>query len=285
MARRLRGAALALLAILPTACAYIGPTARIDPGPGKSSDAFTEDRRACMAETDGSIQPMANRLNAVIRPLERIAADNQAIQRAYDDAFMGCMAARGNLPAGSTAVAGAGTEPRPTGASSAAGSGPGSGWQPLQLSYHALSGRPKNENDALWAREIADPPAGPGGALPIYSIRFDDGAATVLLSIAGQRQPICDDGPQGAAVTRDYALCPGKLALIEGGRPTAIRATGPLCAEVINDGGVLPGAPGWQDPRLWGTRGRYDAASGMIELVTMQNGRAEPACSKRISVR
>ena len=95
----------------------------------------------------------------------------------------------------------------------------------------------------------------------------------------------CDNGPQGALVTRDYGVCPGKLALIEHGRLTTIRSTGPLCFEVINEGGVRPGAPGWKDPRLWGTRGRYDAASGTIELVTMQDGRPEPTCAKRLHVR
>lgn len=154
----------------------------------------------------------------------------------------------------------------------------------METSFHAVAGRPKDENDALWSREIANSGAGPDAALPVYFIRFAAGPRTILLSVASQGEPTCDNGPNDVSATRDYAVCPGKVALVEGGRPAAVRATGPLCAEVINDG-VAPGAPDWKDLNAWGTRGRYDATGGTIEMVTMQGGHPEPACAKRLRVR
>ena len=106
----------------------------------------------------------------------------------------------------------------------------------------------------------------------------------MLVSVAGQAEPICDDGPNGALVTRDYGICPGKLALVEDGRIAAVRPTGMLCTEAINDG-VAPGGPGWKDPARWGTRGRFDRVAGTIEVVTLQDGHQQAGCGKRLSVR
>lgn len=156
------------------------------------------------------------------------------------------------------------------------------GWQLLALTYHATTGTPRDANDALWRREIAVPPAGPGRPIPIYSLTFADGPWTVRLSAAGQAA--YDDGSNRALVTCDYAVCPAKVAVLDRGRIVAELGAGTICVEAINDGGVRPGAPGWQDPARWGTRGRYDAASRTIELVTIQDGRREPACSVRVRV-
>ena len=279
-------AALVLLAILPSACTVIGPTARVTPGPGKSPDAFASDRRGCMAEVDRRLQPVADRINAPGTLPSTIAANNVGLQVDYDEGFMGCMAARGNLPDPAlvrSAVFPAQAPRAGPAASDVAGVLPG-GWRLLRLSYHG-TGRPKDVNDELWRREIASLPAGRGGQLPIYEVSFLDGNTTVLLSIAGQGEPACDNGPNDADSKRDYAVCPGKLALLQDGQPVATRSAGRTCAEVINDGGVRPGAPGWQDPRLWGTRARYAAATGTIELVTLQQGRPERACTKTLHVR
>ena len=279
-------AALVLLAVLPSACTVIGPTARVTPGPGKSPDAFASDRRGCMAEVDRRLQPVADRINAPGTPPATIAANIVGLQADYDEGFVGCMAARGNLP--EPALVRSAAFPAPArragpGASDAAGDLPG-GWRLLRLSYHG-TGRPKDVNDELWRREIASLPADRGGQVPIYEVSFPDGDTTVLLSIAGQGEPVCDNGPNDVNSTRDYAVCPGKLALLRDGRLVSTRSAGRTCAEVINDGGVRPGAPGWQDPRLWGTRARYAAATGTIELVTLQQGRPERACTKTLSVR
>ena len=279
-------AALVLLAFLPSACTVIGPTARVTPGPGKSPDAFASDRRGCMAEVDRRLQPVADRINAPGTPPSTIAANNAGLQADYDEGFVGCMAARGNLPDRALVRSAAFPAPAPgagPAASDAAGVLPG-GWRLLRLSYHG-TGRPRDINDELWRREIANLPADRGGQLPIYEVSFPDGDTTVLLSIAGQGGPVCDNGPDDVNSKRDYAVCPGKLALLRDGRLVATRSAGRTCAEVINDGGVRPGAPGWQDPRLWGTRARYAAATGTIELVTLQQGRPERACAKTLNVR
>ncbi len=171
----------------------------------------------------------------------------------------------------------------PATSDAAAGTLPG-GWRLLRMSYHG-TGRPKDANDELWRREIANLSAGRGGQLPIYEASFPDGNTTVLLSITGQGGSVCDNGPNDADSKRDYAICPGKLVLLQDGRPVATRSVGRTCVEVINEGGVRPGAPGWQDPRLWGTRARYAAAAGTIELMTLQQGRPERACTKTLQVR
>ena len=239
-----------------------------------------------MAEVDRRLQPVADRINAPGTPPSTIAANIAGLQADYDERFMGCMAARGNLPDPALVRSAALPAPAPRAgpaASDAAGDLPG-GWRLLRLSYHG-TGRPKDVNDELWRREIANLPADRGGQIPIYGVSFPDGGTTVLLSIAGQGGSVCDNGPNDVNSTRDYAVCPGKLALLQDGRLVATRSAGRICAEVINDGGVRPGAPGWQDPRLWGTRARYAAANGTIELVTLQQGRPERACTKTLNVR
>jgi len=251
------------------------------------SDAFASDRRGCMAEAGRRLQPVADRINAPGTPPSAIAANNAGLQADHDGGFTGCMAARGNLPDRAPVRSAAFPAPAPWAGSGtsddAAGTLPG-GWRLLRLIYHG-TGRPKDVNDELWRREITNLPAGLGGQLPIYEVSFPDGSTTVLLSIAGQGGPACDNGSNDINSTRDYAVCPGKLVLLQDGRPVATRSVGRTCAEVINEGGVRPGAPGWQDPRLWGTRARYAAAAGTIELVTLQQGRPERACTKTLQVR
>lgn len=284
-----RAATLAMFASLAS-CTAIGPTVQVAPGPGTSQVAFDADRAACGRATDQQLQPVANRMTTSAA-LSQQAANNQWLQQAYNTAYAKCMVARGDIvPTFDAVEVAAGPASLPLSPSiplarhSESGS-LGDGWQLLRLSYHGATGHPRDEDDVLWPREIANPPGGPGTELAIYSTRFGDSTRAVHLSIAGRLEPACDNGPQGALVTRDYGVCPGKLALIEHGRLTTVRSTGPLCFEVINEGGVRPGAPGWKDPRLWGTRGRYDIASGTIELVTMQDGRLEPTCAKRLYVR
>ena len=161
-------------------------------------------------------------------------------------------------------------------------------WQFLQLQYRNPASQPTDPADALWSSEIAAATRASAGTrnpgLPINTIVFVDGARSIVVSIPLQIGEACDLGPNHFNATRDYALCPAKLAVIEGGRIVKSSALGPLCAETINDGGVTRGRPGWQDPAQWGTRGRYDPASHTINLITMQNGRAERACSKTIKV-
>lgn len=285
-----RAATLAMLASLAS-CTAIGPTVQVAPGPGTSQVAFDADRVACGKATDQQLQPVANRMSASAVSPQQVTASNQWLQDAYNATYAKCMTSRGDVvPASDPVEAAARPAVVPVSSSIPVARNPGSGslgdgWQLLRMSYHAPSGHPRDEDDVLWPREIANPPSGPGTELAIYSIRFGDGVHAIQLSIAGQGVPVCDSQPQGALVTQDYGVCLGKLALIEHDRIIGVRLTGPLCYEVINYGGVRPGAPDWKDPRKWGTRGRYDAASGTIELVTMQDGRPEPACSKRLHLR
>ena len=161
-------------------------------------------------------------------------------------------------------------------------------WQPLQLQYRSPASQPPDPADALWSREIAAATRASAGTrnpgLPINTIVFVDGVRSIVVSIPLQIGEACDMGPNDVSATRNYALYPAKLAVIEGGRVVKSSALGRLCAETVNDGGVTRGRPGWQDPAQWGTRGRYDPASHTINLITMQNGRAERACSKTIKV-
>lgn len=286
--RRVFSAALALLALLPAACVAIGPTANIAPGPGKSPEAFASDRRSCMADIDRRLQPVADRINTLGISASTNAANNQHLQADYDRGFNDCMAARGNMPDPGLVRSAAFSEPLPpsstqTTSNNAADTLPG-GWKLLQQGYHGGLGEAKDANDSLWSREIENPSIAHGHVLSVESMSFQDGDKTLLLSIAGQGEPACDNGPNDVNATRDYAVCPGKLAFIQDGRLVSTRSAGSICAESI-DVGVQPGAPDWKSPRLWGTRGRYDAASGTIELVTMQHGRAEPVCTKRLRVR
>lgn len=161
-------------------------------------------------------------------------------------------------------------------------------WQPLQLQYRNPASQPPDPADVLWSRKIVEATRASAGTrnpgLPISTIVFVDGVRSIVVSIPLQVGEACDMGPNDVSATRNFALCPAKLAVIEAGRVVKSSALGPLCAETVNDGGVTRGRPGWQDPARWGTRGRYDPASHTINLITMQNGRAERVCSKTIKV-
>jgi hypothetical protein len=88
---------LAVLSCLAAAsCAVIGPTIPMEPGAGKTGAAFDGDRRACMAETDRRLQPIADRLNGEAANSRQIQDNNRYIQIAYDDAWGRCMSDRGN---------------------------------------------------------------------------------------------------------------------------------------------------------------------------------------------
>lgn len=221
--RRRRGflAARALLALLPSACVAIGPSANVAPGPGKSPKSFASDRRSCMADIDRRLQPVANRINTLDITPSTNASNNQRLQADYDRGFNDCMAARGNVPdpaiVQSAAFPASAAPAGPAVSENAEETLPG-GWRLLQLSYHGGAGEGRDANDGLWPREIANPPAGPGHSLAVYSMSFRDGDRTVLLSIAGQGEPVCDNGPNDVNATRDYAVCPAKLAFIQAGR-------------------------------------------------------------------
>jgi len=95
-------AAMAASATFLSACTVlIGPTVPVQPAPGKAPAAFLADRRACMAQTDAQLQPVADRRGGT--PAQ--------IQAMYDAFYGGCMASRGNVVAaaatGSAAAGGA----------------------------------------------------------------------------------------------------------------------------------------------------------------------------------
>ena len=102
----LTAASLAASALLLSACTtVVGPTVPVRPSAGKSPLMFQGDHVACMASTTAQVQPVAD------RGRDRVAT----IQRLFDTAYGGCMAARGNVilagaPAG--APAGGGTAAR-----------------------------------------------------------------------------------------------------------------------------------------------------------------------------
>ena len=77
-------------------CTTIGPTVEASPAPGKTQAAFAQDRRACMASTDASLQPVATRMNLSAGSAEEVAAGNARIQIMYSDRFGQCMSARGD---------------------------------------------------------------------------------------------------------------------------------------------------------------------------------------------
>ena len=98
---------LAASALLLSACTtVVGPTVPVQPSAGKPPLAFRGDHAACMASTTAQVQPVAD------RGRDRVAT----IQRLFDAAYGGCMAARGNVvlaaapagapDAGSTAAGG-----------------------------------------------------------------------------------------------------------------------------------------------------------------------------------
>ncbi len=92
--------ALSAMPVLASSCTTtMGPTVFVTPGAGKSQAAFYADRRGCMATTDQALQPVANRMNAAAQTAEQVQANNDQIQRLYDDSFGRCMTARGNAVA------------------------------------------------------------------------------------------------------------------------------------------------------------------------------------------
>ena len=84
-------------------CTTIGPTISVSPAQGKAPDAFAEDRRACMASTDASLQLLATGMNLSATSTDDMAAGNARIQVMYDDRFGRCMSARGNAVLASAA--------------------------------------------------------------------------------------------------------------------------------------------------------------------------------------
>ena len=283
-----RAAALLLL-LMSASCAVIGPTVHVEPGPGKTQAAFNDDRTSCGRLTDRQLQPVADRLNGPGATPQQIAANNRQIQASYDAVFADCMASHGNI-LGADAAAAAGTVASVPPASRepmVPKVPPGDlqvGWQFLTLRYHTRAERNPDAEAALWRNEIDNPPDGQGGTLPTYSFSLPDGPRTIIVSIAQLGAAACDNGPNSAASTRDYAVCPAKVGVVEGGRLVMSRSIGKLCAETINDGGVSRGAPDWKDPALWGTRARYNGEAHTVELHTLQNGRVERACSRKFDV-
>ncbi len=235
-----------------------------------------------MRATDHELQPVENELTGAARRAAEVAANDARIRRMYDESYGGWMAGRGDVVPSPAPALSASAPVGPSLSNAHGGPAPVGGWTLLAPSHRAATGTPRNANDALWRRESADPPADPGRPIPIYSLPFADGPRAVLLRAAGQAA--CDNGPNGALVTRDYALCPAKVAVLDRGRIVTERAADTICVEAINDGGVRPSAPGWQDPARWGTRSQHDAPSRTIGLVTLQDGRREPACSARMRV-
>lgn len=105
-------------------CASIGPTVKVTPGPAKSASDWQGDVRGCMAVTDARLQPIANGMNAVIRSIDRIRADNARIQDMYDNSYGSCMAAHGNVVAVAAPAAAAPQTPPASGASDRPSSDP-----------------------------------------------------------------------------------------------------------------------------------------------------------------
>ncbi len=277
-----------LLSLMSASCAVIGPTVHVEPGPGKSQAAFDDDRTGCGRLTDRQLQPVADRLNGPGATPQQIAANNRQIQASYDAVFANCMASRGHILGADAAAAGS-VAPVPAPARKPmVPEVPRShllvGWQFLTLRYHTRAERNPDAEAALWRNEIDNPPDGQGGTLPTYFVSFPDGPRTIIVSIAQLGAAICDNGPNSATSTRDYAVCPAKVGVVEGGRLVMSRSVGKLCAETINDGGVREGAPDWKDPTLWGTRALYDGRAHTIELSTLQNGQVEMSCSRTIRV-
>lgn len=95
-----RGIATLAAALLPcgllAACAVVGPTVPVQPGPGRTGAPFDADRRACMAQTDAQVQPVA------LHP----GSTPNGVQALYDRAYGSCMAQRGNVVATAATVAG-----------------------------------------------------------------------------------------------------------------------------------------------------------------------------------
>ena len=82
--RHRSAATLTAAALLLSACTVVGPTVPVQPSAGKSPLAFRGDHAACMASTTAQVQPVAD------RGRDRV----DVIQRMFDAAYGGCMAAR-----------------------------------------------------------------------------------------------------------------------------------------------------------------------------------------------
>ena len=97
MSRRKAIPAILVPVLIVGACTTIGPTVPVGPGAGKSQEDFGTDRKACMAQTDRMLQPVANRANLQAATTQDVVASNRRIQVAYDRSYGACMASRGNL--------------------------------------------------------------------------------------------------------------------------------------------------------------------------------------------
>ena len=80
-------AALGCAGILLSACTVVGPTIPVQPGAGGNLATLQADRRACMAQTDARVQPIAS----------RPGSSAARIQVLYNEVYGRCMAARGNV--------------------------------------------------------------------------------------------------------------------------------------------------------------------------------------------
>jgi hypothetical protein len=275
----------ALPALLAASCVAIGPTIHVEPGPGRSAQAFDEDRAECGRATDAKLQPEADALNGAATNTGQFAANNARIQSEYNADYGQCVAEKGDEPErGSPTVETASKDPSPPPIAPASAAGyTAGGWSFLTKGYHKASTGTADPLDAQWRAEIASPPAGPGSALAIESVAVDIGdhrAALVSMALVDA----CDAGPNTATSKRDYASCPGKLSILRDGVIGTTRDAGPLCGEVINDGGTAPDSPFYKDPKSWGTRIRYDPARRVLRLLTMQDGRVEHACNKTLAI-
>ena len=100
MIRPIRNIAILLAAATSAGCVMIGPTVPVTPGAGRTSAAFNDDRRACMAATDQQVQPVADRRAAAAGQGARgPTITNADLQRMYNETYGQCMTARGNVVA------------------------------------------------------------------------------------------------------------------------------------------------------------------------------------------
>jgi hypothetical protein len=176
--------AAALALGLLASCILIGPSAPVSPGPGKSPAASDADCAACMRATDREPQPMANELNGAARRAAEVAADNARIQRMYDESYGGCMAGRGNVVP-SPAPALSASAPAGPGLSNAhGGPAPVGGWTLLALSYHAMTGTPRDANDA--------------GARGVVLVCTDASGVIATVSLSDGTRSCSFDGGEGS---------------------------------------------------------------------------------------
>ena len=100
-----------LAAPMLSGCTTIGPTVPVMPGAGRSEAVFAEDHRDCMQQTDVALRPVAFRLNLQAVTVPQMQATNDYLQRDYNHAYGGCMAARGNLVGAPASLASNGPMP------------------------------------------------------------------------------------------------------------------------------------------------------------------------------